>query len=198
MNDGLLVFSFTGEALNIDLDDFVTQLYGMILPLSLMGDIESSSSSAETSNLSISSPPPSISDLLFRALQIILSPRTGGIAAAPPQRSAAFSKRLLIASLHWPQTSALRALNLVHDLIAKNPKLETLLFAEDHIFDGNYRADVDDPQLCHPYGTAFWELQVLAAYHMDCSVRIAAKKLLNYSTAVNTSLRPSDDRCGSY
>jgi len=89
-------------------------------------------------------------------------------------------------------------LNLVHDLIAKNPKLETLLFAEDHIFDGNYRADVDDPQLCHPYGTAFWELQVLAAYHMDSSVRIAAEKLLNYSTAVNTSLRLSDDRYGSY
>lgn len=90
----------------------------------------------------------------------------------------------------------LRALNLVHDLIAKNPKLETLLFAEDHIFDGIYRGDVDDPQLCHPYGTAFWELQVLATYHMDCSVRVAAEKLL--SLAVNTSLHPSDDRCGSY
>jgi len=70
-------------------------------------------------------------------------------------------------------------LNLVHDLIAKNPKLETLLFAEDRIFDGIYRADVDDPQLCHPYGTGFWELQVLATHHMDCSVRIAAEKLLN-------------------
>jgi len=185
VNGGLLS---AGEALNIDLSDFVTQLYGMILPLSLMGGIESSSSPTETSNkdghiLSSSSPALSISDLLFRALRAVFSPRIGGAVTAPPWRSAAFSKRLLTAALHWPPTSALRALNLIHDLIAKNPKLEALLSTEDDIFDGIYHADVDDPQLCHPYGTAFWELWVLATYHMDCSVRITAEKLLNYSSA---------------
>ncbi|KAJ3552556.1 hypothetical protein NP233_g12853 [Leucocoprinus birnbaumii] len=211
------LLSGQGEALNIDLSDFITQLYGMILPLTLVNDIESVVASSAPSNMtaqyttgahstsnsskdkkshssttsinSVSSsspltipPPPSISDLLFRALHTVFSPRTGGSTAAPPWRSAAFSKRLLTAALHWPPSSALRALDLVHDLIAKNPKLEALLSTEDRIFDGIYRADVDDPQLCHPYGTAFWELQTLATSHIDPSVRTAAENLLNYNS----------------
>ncbi|KAF5358193.1 hypothetical protein D9756_001602 [Leucocoprinus leucothites] len=214
------LLSGQGEALDIDLSDFITQLYGMILPLTLVNDIESVAPSSSTStpsnptahttsahstsndsknrknhsttptNLVVSSsspltitPPPSISDLLFRALHTVFSPRTGGGVAAPPWRSAAFSKRLLTAALHWPPGSALRTLDLIHDLIAKYPKLEALLSTEDRIFDGIYRADVDDPQLCHPYGTAFWELQTLATSHLDPRVRTAAKKLLNYSPA---------------
>lgn len=206
---------FSGEALNIDLSDFITQLYGMILPLTLMDDIESTTQTPPTDPIahtedahSINNssrpkkknsttpqastpsrptipPPPSISDLLFRALHIVLSPRTGGGASSPPWRSAAFAKRLLSAALHWPSKSALRALDLIHDLIAKNPKLEALLSTEDRVFDGIYRADVDDPQLCCPYGTAFWELQTLATSHMDPGVRATAEKLLSYSSGTS-------------
>ncbi|KXN82083.1 hypothetical protein AN958_03241 [Leucoagaricus sp. SymC.cos] len=179
------LLSGQGEALNIDLSDFITQLYGMILPLTLINDIESTKqASTPTSSSSIPSPP-SISDLLFRALHTVFSPRTGGGSSAPPWRSAAFSKRLLTAALHWPPSSALRALNFVRDLIAKSPKLEALLSTEDRIFDGIYRADIDDPQLCHPYGTAFWELQTLATSHLDPTVRTAAERLLNFTSGAS-------------
>jgi nucleolar complex protein 3 len=77
-------------------------------------------------------------------------------------------------------------LDLIYDLIVKNPKLEMLLSTEDRIFDGIYRPDVDDPQLCHPYGTAYWELQALATSHLDPRVRTAAEKLLNYTSAGTT------------
>jgi nucleolar complex protein 3 len=199
------MISFSGEALNIDLADFITQLYVMILPLTLMNVIESktvtppnkdligcrdsahiSSNSntlqASTPSLAIISPPPSISDLLFGALRAVFSLRAGA-GTAPPWRSAAFAKRLLSAALHWPPETALRALDLIHDLIAKHPKVEALLSTEDRAFDGIYRPDVDDPQLCHPYGTAFWELQTLAMSHMDPAVRASASKLLKFSSS---------------
>lgn len=114
---------------------------------------------------------------------MVFSPRTGDSSNAPPWRSAAFAKRLLTAALHWSRPSALRALELVHALIVKVPQLEALLSTEDRAFDGVYRPDVDDPQLCHPFGTAFWELQTLATRHVDSAVRDAAKKILNFSRA---------------
>ncbi|KAF9451062.1 nucleolar complex-associated protein 3 [Macrolepiota fuliginosa MF-IS2] len=210
------LLSGQGEALNIDLSDFITQLYGMILPLTLMNDIEStaqaslingstahmasahstnSNSKPQKNNSTTPSasapsqptvaPSSPISDLLFRALQTVFSPRTGGGTSTPPWRSAAFAKRLLTAALHWPPKSALRGLEFVRDLIAKHPKLEALLSTEDRIFDGIYRPEVDDPQLCNPYGTAFWELQTLAVSHMDPRVRAAAKSLLSYSSGAS-------------
>lgn len=206
----VLMHLFSGEALNIDLTDFITQLYEMILPLTLMNIIESKTVtppddliapagsahiSSNSSRLLVDSnklqasapsrptisPPPSISDLLFCALRAVFSLRSG-VGTAPPWRSAAFAKRLLTAALHWPPESALRALDLIHDLIAKNPKVEALLSTEDRAFDGVYRPDVDDPQLCHPYGTAFWELQTLAMSHMNPAVRTSAAKLLKFSS----------------
>ncbi|KAG5643474.1 hypothetical protein DXG03_000862 [Asterophora parasitica] len=120
----------------------------------------------------------SVADMLFRALHMVFSPRSFG-AAAPPGRSAAFAKRLLSASLHWPPATTLRALDCVGGLIAKDPKLEALLSTEDRTFDGIYRPDIDDPQLSHPFGTSFWELHALRTNHWDAKVREEAGKILN-------------------
>lgn len=122
----------------------------------------------------------SVIDMLFRALNIVFSPRTFG-AAAPPWRSAAFAKRLLTACLHWPPAAALRALDFVGGLLAKDAKLEALLSTEDRTFDGVYRPDLDDPQLCNPFGTSFWELHLLSLNHCDSRVRAEAKKLASFT-----------------
>lgn len=124
--------------------------------------------------------PQSVADMLFRALNIVFSPRTFG-TAAPPWRSAAFAKRLLTASLNWPPAVALRALDFVGGLLAKDSKLEALLTTEDRTFDGVYRPDLDDPQLCHPFGTSFWELQVLQRSHWDAKVREEARKVMSFT-----------------
>lgn len=119
-------------------------------------------------------------DLLFRALDLVFTPRASGasVAVAP-----AFAKRLLSASLHWTTASAiLRTLELVKSMVAKDPKVEAMLSTEDRICNGVYRPDVDDPQLCQPFETAFWELHVLRKQHWDPKVREEAEKLLNYSS----------------
>ncbi|KAJ7632584.1 nucleolar complex-associated protein-domain-containing protein [Roridomyces roridus] len=150
------LLSGQGEALNIDLSDFITKLYALILPLSLTD---------------------SGTDMLFRALNIVFSPRTFG-AAAPPWRAAAFSKRLLTAAMHWPPAAALRAVDFVGGLFAKDSKLAALLSTEERVLDGTYRAEVDDPQLCNPFGTCFWELATLGSTHWDSRVRAEAAKVM--------------------
>lgn len=128
----------------------------------------------------VDTPPPragqSVADMLFRALNIVFSPRASGAAAAP-WRTAAFAKRLLTACLHWPPGAVLRALDFVGGLLAKDAKLEALLATDDRTVDGVYRADLDDPQLSNPFATSFWELHVLRQTHYDARVRRAAEKL---------------------
>ncbi|KAJ7046747.1 nucleolar complex-associated protein-domain-containing protein [Mycena alexandri] len=158
------LLSGQGEALNIDLSDFISRLYALILPLSL------------------ADPKSGPTDMLFRALDIVFSPRTFG-AAAPPWRAAAFAKRLLTAALHWPPAAALRALDFVGGLLAKDSKLAALLSTEERALDGAYRADVDDPQLCNPFGTCFWELVALGGQHWDPRVRAEAEKVMAFTRA---------------
>jgi nucleolar complex protein 3 len=124
--------------------------------------------------------PQSVAAVLFRALSIAFSPRNFG-SAPPPWRSAAFAKRILLASLQWPPGCALQALDFVGGLIARDPKLEALLNTEDRISDGSYRLDIDDPQLCKPFGTSFWELHILQRHHWHPRVREEAGELARFT-----------------
>jgi len=160
----------------------------MLLPLTLSDDMDNHSPRPLSTTCGILENA-SLADLLFRALDLIFNPRTsGGISAGigtsathPAWRTAAFAKRLLTASLHWSSSSAvLRTLQFVQTLIARDPKLGALLSTEDRIFNGVYRPDVDDPQLCQPLETSFWELHVLHRHHWNPAVRDEAGKLLNY------------------
>jgi len=174
-----LTLHIPGEALNIDLSDFTTRLYSIILPLSLMHDIEAPPPTSFKSDVR-GSQVQSVADMLFRALNIVFSPRSSG-TASPPWRSAAFAKRLLTASLNWPPATALRTIDFIGGLIAKDPKLEALLSTEDRTVDGVYRPDLDDPQLCNPFGTSFWELHILQQSHFDARVREQAKILSSFT-----------------
>jgi nucleolar complex protein 3 len=195
--------SSSGEALNVDLTDFTTQLYVLIQSLSLAPDFDaapasfrsaasfSSSHRGATAAATASAPStaavmvaktvsavmPSTSDLLFRALHLVLAPR----ASVPPWRAAAFAKRLLSAALHWPGSVALRALEFVAKLVAREPRVEALLSTEDRTVDGVYRPDVEDPQLSNPFATSAYELHLLQTAHVDAQVREAATNLANYT-----------------
>lgn len=171
--------------MEIDLSDFITRLYAMLPPLALMADIETpphtSSASSSSSRPAGAAAAPSVSDTLFRALHLVFSRRTSAGASSPPWRSAAFAKRLASASLEWPPNTATRALAFVGDLLERDPKLEALLSTDDRSVDGVYRPELDDPQLCNPFGTNLWELHVLADRHWSPQVRGAAAKLLHIS-----------------
>jgi nucleolar complex protein 3 len=204
INSLLHIHYTTGEALNVDLTDFTTQLYTLIPSLCLAPPQEfvdaaptnrssihtttTTASAAATTTTAASSSPllrtaiskitpaPSTSVLLFRALHLAFAPRV----SVPPWRAAAFAKRLLSAALHWPSAIALRALEFVARLVASEPRLEALLSTEDRTVDGVYRPDVEDPQLCNPFATSAYELHLLQTAHVDARVREAAANLANY------------------
>ncbi|KAI0064596.1 nucleolar complex-associated protein 3 [Artomyces pyxidatus] len=168
------LLSGQGEALNVDLGDFTTHLYSIILSLSLAADIHAPPPARVFHGPAPK--PQSTEDLLFRALALAFSPRAAG-GPAPPWRSAAFAKRLLGAALHWPGGSALRALACVAELVGREPRLEALLASEERTVDGVYRPDVEDPQLCNAFATSAYELRLLETGHPDAKVRRAAADL---------------------
>lgn len=175
----------SGEALNIDLSEFVLSLYTLLMPMTLSNDIDMLSSSGNSSFVENTT----TIDLLFRALSLIFLPcavGTGYIAGSTggvPWRAAAFAKRLLSASLHWTSSAdVLRAIDFVKTLVANDPKLEAMLSTEDRIVNGVYRPNVDDPQLCQPFDTLFWELHVLHKRHWDPRIREQAEKLINFTS----------------
>jgi len=170
------LLSGQGEALNIDLSDFVDHLYSIILATSELLQVDDASSASGTRT---TAQQPTIADMLFRALTIVFSPRTAG--SALPWRSAAFAKRLLIASLNWSPAVALRALDFVGSLVMKEPKLEALLSTDDRHVDGVYLPEIDDPQLSHPFGTSFFELLQLQQRHYDSRIRESARRLSSYT-----------------
>ncbi|KAG8913654.1 hypothetical protein FRC01_004440 [Tulasnella sp. 417] len=189
------LLSGQGEAITIDLSDFSNHLYAMISELTLSSDIEdlpttriNSAIKAPTETRPGGRPTPSkvdtksLADLLFRTLYLVFPPRSP-VHNVPPWRTAAFAKRVLACSLHWPSATVLRALEFVEVLLVKEPRVEGLLSTEDKAADGVYRGDLDDPQLCNAFASSFWELRMLAISHYDEGVRKAAKRLANYSRA---------------
>ncbi|EMD38522.1 hypothetical protein CERSUDRAFT_73003 [Gelatoporia subvermispora B] len=164
-----------GEALDIDLTDFISHLYAILPSLALMPDLETPPTSAFKSDVRVSKPQ-STADMLFRALQLVFTPRTSA-SASPPWRSAAFAKRLLTCAMHWAPATAARAMDFVAMLVERDAKLEALLSTEDRSVNGAYRPDLDDPQLSNPFGTSFWELLLLSRTHWVAGVVDHARKV---------------------
>ena len=169
-----------GEALNVDLSDFVNHLYAVIPLIGILSEDAGVNTPAIVRHTGTGKLAANGSDwssqvqMLFHALHLIFSRNIGGVP--PAWRAAAFAKRLLTAALHWEPATAIRTVEFVAGLVRKDPKLEALLTTEDRSFDGIYQPEVDDPQLCHPFGTSFFEL-VLLKNHIDPGVRDAARTL---------------------
>jgi nucleolar complex protein 3 len=166
---------FTGEALDLDLSDFIQSLYALLLPLGVTQDIESTPPNAGRTQAKPTA------DLLFRALDLGLNGRVhaGGAAAgsASAARRAAFARRLLGCALGWPGASAVRAIEFVRGLVARDKRLLALLDAEEAVADGVWRPEIDDPDLANALAGAAWEIGVLRASHVDERVRTAAAVL---------------------
>lgn len=184
------LLSGQGEALNIDLGDFVDELYALLRPLALDTGIEdpplltaataaaaAQQKKAGAAKATAERQPAhtlSTSALLFRCLESIFFPRWGRI---PPLRAAAFGKRLCECALTFPPATARDALQFVRRLASKEPKLANLLDTEERTFDGVYRPEIDDPQLSNPFTSSLYELETLSQKHWEHKVRGEAKRL---------------------
>ena len=181
----MLNVQFTGQALNLDLSDFVAELYACLSSLSTSYTLEVAPKEAEQLQDSSSQPMSkrirvslaTEADLLFRALeQLFIASRIPN----PPMRCMAFSKRLLICALNWPRKSAMRAIELVGKMLAKDSTLEGMLTTEDLQTNGVYQGEVDNPNLANANCTVWWELVQLSSVHYDESVRTLATSLSNW------------------
>jgi nucleolar complex protein 3 len=184
------LLSGQGEALNIDLGDFVDELYALLRPLSLDTGVEDpplltaataaaaamqkKAGSARATSERQPAHTLSTSALLFRCLEAIFFPRWG---RTPPLRAAAFGKRLCECALSFPPATARETLSFVRRLASKEPKLANLLDTEERTFDGVYRPEIDDPQLSNPFTSSLYELETLAQRHWEHKVRGEAKRL---------------------
>ncbi|KAF8311250.1 NOC3p-domain-containing protein [Clavulina sp. PMI_390] len=176
-----------GEALSIDLADFVNFLYGILIDLALVPNIEDVASQSQPliggsgTPVTRTKAQSSMSDLLFRALSLVFITRSAA-HENPSWRSAAFAKRLMISALSWPPHSASRAIAFVRTLLVRDPALEALLSTEERVSSGVYKAEVPDPQLSGALHAAnFWELRVLARDHWDVNVRTEAQNLVHFT-----------------
>jgi len=144
--------AYTREALNIDLSDFTTRLYSIILPLSLMHDIEAPPSTSFKSDVR-GSQVQSVADMLFRALNIVFSPKSSG-TASPPWRSAAFAKRLLTASLNWPTSYCFADYRFHRGFDRQRSESSKRFFLQRTVpWMECIAQTLNDPQLCNPFGT---------------------------------------------
>ncbi|KAG7092428.1 hypothetical protein E1B28_008784 [Marasmius oreades] len=159
------LLSGQGEALTVDLTDFITHLYALIPSL-----IVSSSTCMQ--------------DSLLRALNLIFLPRHNHAKPHPSYRTAAFSKRLLTTSVHLPSSMTLKILEFIRNLVARDPNLLSLLGDDedgDGVAGGMYNATVDDPELANALGGKggrWYELYLLRERHWDTKVREEAGRVL--------------------
>lgn len=190
------LLSGQGEALNIDLADLVAHLYAVILPLCASPTIEEIPNTGPTNS---AAPTPETNakgkgkgaaanttthllrtdaDLLLRALDLtLLRPRAMSI---PPERTAAFAKRLSAACLQTPPTTTLRLLGVIRALIGKDPRLEALLESEDRARNGQFDITGEDLEAARPLAAGeviVFELSALAS-HVNEDIAAAAKALL--------------------
>ena len=177
-------YEWPGEALNVDLTDFVNHFYALIPFIGISNEAGDTGGNAlakvkhsGTGKLTDNASDCSQARMVFQVLHLIFSRNIGG--GPPAWRAAAFAKRLLTAALHWDSATATRVVHFVARLVRESPKLEALLTTEDRSFDGMYQPEMDDPQLCHPFGTSFFELMLLKN-HIDPGVRDAARTLACY------------------
>lgn len=176
------LLSGQGEALIIDLSDMVGHLYAVVLPLCNSPSLEEvpMDTSATSSRRRFQSSTHLLrtdADLLLRALDLcLLRPR---LSELPSERSAAFARRLLVACLSCPATTALRLLGVVRVMIAKDSRLEALVDTEDRARNGKFDLGSDQLELGRPLaaGDVAWELHLLTR-HVNEDVAAAAEGIL--------------------
>ncbi|KZV91077.1 nucleolar complex-associated protein 3 [Exidia glandulosa HHB12029] len=174
------LLSGQGEAIMIDLEDFVTHLYKLIPLLAscrtLEEPVEDRGAGATNSRAQ------TLSSMMIRALTLALAPRSNRNQSSPT-RTAAFIKRLLTACLSLPSSTAQQVLVFIHSLVAEDPRLDALFSTEERCANGRYRPDLDDPQLSCPWSTSAWEVVTLCQQHWDPKVREQAVTLADFVRA---------------
>ncbi|GAB5592285.1 hypothetical protein Unana1_07185 [Umbelopsis nana] len=174
------LLSGQGEALNLDLQDFYTEIYRLLLPMSLDPHIEDApgGQASDEDNENIANTKlnkatlATEAELLTKGLELMFVKKRH--ISIP--RVAAFIKRFSISALNMPDKTISQYLTLVKKLLTREPRLDALIQSEDKAGNGVYLPTLDDPELCNPFATSIYEL-FLYQNHYDPNIRSLAKSL---------------------
>jgi nucleolar complex protein 3 len=181
--------SKVASSLHLDLGFFITHLYQTLYPLSINPDVEfhpskslrlpdPSTRDGESTNLpptnkKVNFQTPTV--LLLRCLQAILSAR--GASAAPPVRIAAFTKRLVTASLQLPEKSALAVLSLLTRVAKQHGRrIAPLWNTDERKGDGEFNPVATTVEGSNVFAGTVWEGELLRRHYCP-AVADAAKEV---------------------
>lgn len=159
--------------LHLDLSYFTQRLYNEVLPLSLDAGVEVAARNStvdetdapkndmegEKKKDKINVQTPSL--LMLRSLHALLLPPQNA-RAVPPTLLAAFTKRLMTASLHLPEKSALAVLALVKQVVkVQGSKIGGLWYTEERKGDGVFDMEREEVASANPFAGNVWEGELL-------------------------------------
>jgi len=164
--------------LSLDLSFFVTHLYRTLHALSLNPDLELSAKSlhlpdpnapvATTAANKVNVQTTTV--LLLKSLSSVLTPKLGA-RAVPPLRVAAFTKQLMLSSLHMPEKSCIALTGLLENITKiHEKKVASLWNTEERRGDGVFDALSAEVEGSNPYAATVWEGELLRR-HFSPQVR---------------------------
>lgn len=172
----------TGESMNLDLYFFINHFYSALYSLGLNPDLEFSHKTLRLDDpLKRAAIGPEIGEfkrkvnistemeMVVKAFEFIFfrQRQVGKL------RVEAFAKRLMVASLHMPERSAIAALKILDKMTKKFPTLSSLYSTDDRVANGIYRMDVDQPEHSNPEAATIWET-IFLEHHYSPKVSRAA------------------------
>ncbi|KAF2150517.1 nucleolar complex-associated protein 3 [Myriangium duriaei CBS 260.36] len=161
----------SASSLSLDLSFFSTALYNTVLSLSLDPGVETFSTATLAANKKVNAQTPAV--LLLRSLNAQLLP-PHAVRAVPPTLLAAFTKRLLTASLALPEKAALAVLSLVKQVVrVHGSKIAALWYTDERRGDGVFDITRTDVESANPFAATVWESEMLKLHYCP-KVREAA------------------------
>lgn len=158
-----------GDSINLDLSFFINRLYNVLYPMALSPGIEQSHKHLESTHKGKLS---SETDMLVRSLQALFSKQS--MASRP--RVLAFTKRLAMCALQFPERTSLVSCNVMDMMIKKHPYVKGIYTTTDRVARGVYNSEAERPEQSNAEVSTIWETAILR-HHYSPKVSAAAEKL---------------------
>lgn len=140
------------NTLSVDLRDFYCSFYTQMMRMTAR------TSSAENVVVAKSNHSRNENELMLRGIDMMMKKKID----IPNERVAAFVKRLGILSLSSPANAAAAYISAIHWAFVRYPRFQCFVEEDGRIGTGCFEAFVDDPDLCNPFASSLWDLQLLS------------------------------------
>ncbi|VEN58187.1 unnamed protein product [Callosobruchus maculatus] len=164
------ILSGQGEVINLDPTRFYNNLYKDLLSIN----------AASRRNDYINDFIKTLSDALIKRRKKITNKRLLG-----------FVKRLGVLSLQVSHDGALGCLGLIRNIMQLNRSVDILLDLDPSIGEGQYQAEIDDPEYSNAASTALYELTALSN-HYHPVVRMFARNIASGVPATGNGSLPGE------